>query len=427
MTWSRSRLAASTPAIIGAVAFAGGAAAILSWGLGTGWQLTIKETSIAFVVFVALGDQLEIPLERTAFSLGLAPAMAFALVRQCPPHVTAPCDELLLSPNVGEVAAVFVVGTVASFLIRAVRRRPANLPSVAARLIVVLLGAAIYDQMVSTVGGFAFGPQRMSALGLASVLFVVVCADVIAQSLLVRAGEGVPFSRAMEDRFRATGPLLLSTVSVAALLALAYPVLRVWTLPLFLAPLAATEFSFRQVATIRKNYLQTVRALAKVPEMAGYTVRGHSTRVATLAVEIAKELGTGDPELHEVEYAALLHDIGRVSLPDPEEASKGVSSLELALVGAEIVEKTGHFPRVATMVREQNEPYRRRGEDANRSLTTGAKVIRVASAYDDLTQPAGPGRSPWDALERLHLGMAYDYDPQVIQALTRVLEKNGRI
>ena len=89
------------------------------------------------------------------------------------------------------------------------------------------------------------------------------------------------------------------------------------------------------------------------------------------------------------------------------------------------MENTGHFPRVAVMVRQQHEPYRRRGEDANPDLTRGGKIIKVASAFDDLTEPPGPGRTAWDAIERLHLGMAYDYDPQVIQALTRVLEARG--
>jgi len=156
-------------------------------------------------------------------------------------------------------------------------------------------------------------------------------------------------------------------------------------------------------------------------------VKGHSSRVALLSIEIAAELGIGDPELHEIEYAALLHDIGRISISDPGSASPSTSGLELALVGAEIVENTGHFPEVAQMMRQQYEPYRRRGEDANGALLPGAKIIKVASAFDDLTEPGGPGRTSWDALDKLHLGMAYDYDPQVIQALTRVLERRAAV
>jgi len=130
-------------------------------------------------------------------------------------------------------------------------------------------------------------------------------------------------------------------------------------------------------------------------------------------------------EIDEIEYAALLHDIGRVSIPDPQDA-QDASKLELALTGAGIVRETGHFPRVAEMIEHQYEPYRRRGEDANPELSMGAKIIKVCSAFDDMTRPGATlGLSTWDVLERLHLGMAYEYDPGVIQALTRVLEKRG--
>lgn len=404
--------------IISAVAFAAlasSAGATAWWVLREGWHVgSSLATAVAFVAFVAIGDLLEIPLERrSVFSLGLAPALAFALLH---------------GPHLGEVIVVFLAGNVIAALVRLARRQELRLPETAARTLVILAAGGVYRAVLPhTPGPLTFGPENMSSIGLMAVLFTVVFLDVAFQSALILADEGLDPVRVVRDQLRSTGTLLLSTVSVGALLALAYPALDYWTLPLFIAPLAATQYSFKQVASIRKNYLQTIRALSKVPEMAGYTVRGHSSRVAKLSVEIAQELGIGDPMLHEVEYAALLHDIGRISLPDPEEAPQSTSRLELAEVGSEIVENTGHFPEVAVMVRQQHEPYRRRGEDATPDLMLGAKIIKVASAFDDLTEPAGPGRTAWDALERLHLGMAYEYDPAVIQALTRVLEQHARI
>lgn len=409
-----------TAAIIAAsAAVAGAAGAVAAWG-ASGWEVANTNAFLAFPAFVAIADLLEIRLERrSVFSLGLAPAIAFAVLRPERGAATA---------HLGEVVTVFGLGTMLTMLVRLARGRDLRLPMLATRLLVVVAAAGVYRGILEGAPGvWTFAPSQMSALGLGLVLIVVVALDTTLNAAFTVSEQGLPTPQALREQLNATGLLLISTVSVGALLALAYPALHTWTLPLFLAPLAATAYSFKQVATIRKNYLQTVRALSKVPEMAGYTVRGHSSRVARLSVEIAVELGLGDPELHEIEYGALLHDIGRISLPDPEETTVSTSALELALVGGEIVEKTGHFPRVAEMVRHQNEPYRRRGEDTNRTLPIGAKIIRVASAYDDLTEPSGPGRTSWDALERLHLGMAYDYDPTVIQALTRVLEKRGVI
>lgn len=413
---SRSKRSGLIVAAVSFLTLTSSAGTIAWWGIREDWATDSLRTALAFIAFVAIGDLLEIPLERrSVFSLGLAPALAFALLE---------------GPHLGEAIVVFIAGNVIAVLVRLMRRHDLRLPETAARTLVVLAAGGIYRAVVGGAGGIlAFGPDssRMSGVGLLAVLLTVVFLDVAFESALTLADESLDPLRVVQDQLRATGTLLLSTVSVGALLALAYPALEEWTLPLFLAPLAATQYSFKQVASIRTNYLQTIRALSKVPEMAGYTVRGHSSRVAKLSVEIAKELGIGDPMLHEIEYAALLHDIGRISLPDPEEATQSTSRLELAEVGAGIVENTGHFPQVAVMVRQQHEPYRRRGEDANPELVTGAKIIKVASAFDDLTEPGGPGRTAWDALERLHLGMAYDYDPAAIQALTRVLEQRGAI
>jgi putative nucleotidyltransferase with HDIG domain len=421
---SKARRWATVAISSGASAAAAGA--LVSWLLMR--RTTVSTPTVAiFVLFVLVGELLEIPLERRApFSLALAPAIAFALLRTCPAGGDA-CSNLV-SPHVGEVVFVFVLGTTGATIIRAVRRNDLHLERLARGTLVLVGGAAVYRGVLELAPmAFTFGPSKMSALGMAALLATVLALHVGFEAWIEVATEPRLLWRSIRDNARVTAPLLLSTVSVGALLALAFRSLGAWTFPLFLAPLAATQFSFRQVSSIRRNYLQTIGALSRVPEMAGYTVRGHSMRVAQLSVEIASELGIRDPELHEIEYTALLHDIGRVSLPDPGDAARSTSQMELALVGAEIVENTGHFPRVAQMMRQQHEPYRRRGEDASRTLTLGAKIIKVASAYDDLTEPGGPGRTPRDAIDRLYLGMAYDYDPQVIQSLNGVLERRGQI
>jgi len=384
---------------------------------------------VTFVLFVFVADLLEIPVERRMpVSLALAPAIAFGLLRVCPQEALASACRAPVSPQVGEVLFVFALGTISATAFRAIRGNDLRLPRLVKGAMVIMGLSAVYQAALSLAPTtLTFGPPKMSPFGLIAVLLVVIALDVGIESALDVVDESRPIARALRDQARATVPLLLSMVSVGALLAVAYPAFGVWTFPLFLAPLAATQFSFKQVVTIRKNYLQTIRALSRVPEMAGYTVQGHSLRVAELSIEIGSELGAGDTVLQEIEYAALLHDIGRISLPDPGDAARTTSALELALVGAEIVENTGHFPQVARMVRHQHEQYRRRGEDANSDLPLGAKVIKVASAYDDLTEPGGPGRTAWDALEKMHLGMAYEYDPQVIQALTRVLEKRALV
>ena len=82
-------------------------------------------------------------------------------------------------------------------------------------------------------------------------------------------------------------------------------------------PLLVTQLAFRRYAGIRATYLQTVRSLARVTEVAGYVESGHSRRVSRLAVAVGRELGMPERDLLNLEYAALMHDIGQLSLLEP--------------------------------------------------------------------------------------------------------------
>src|SRR5215813_3788241 len=127
--------------------------------------------------------------------------------------------------------------------------------------------------------------------------------------------------------------------------------------------LLVTQVAFRRYAGIRATYLQTVRALAKVTEIGGYVETGHSERVSRLAVAIGRELGIHEPQLLELEYAALMHDIGQLSLRDPIPGGATVlvsrqDQQRIAELGADVIQQAQVLGSVAEIVRRQNEPYR---------------------------------------------------------------------
>ena len=90
-----------------------------------------------------------------------------------------------------------------------------------------------------------------------------------------------------------------------------------WALPVMVLPLLTTQFSFRRYAQIRSTYRQTIRALSKITEVGGYVQDGHSVRVSALAVATGHEVGLTEGDLLDLEYAALMHDIGQLSLAEP--------------------------------------------------------------------------------------------------------------
>jgi response regulator RpfG family c-di-GMP phosphodiesterase len=185
-------------------------------------------------------------------------------------------------------------------------------------------------------------------------------------------------------------------------------------------PLLLTQVSFRRFVAVRTTYRQTITSLARSTEIAGYTPHGHARRVAMLCTAVGRELGLSGAELTVLEYAALMHDIGQLSLVDPvpDGATAPLPAAEqrrIALLGGAVVRQTGVDTEIAVVVERQADPYREQ--------PLPARIVRAVNAYDDL---CGEGLSgPLDALEQLRLGTGHDYQPEVVESLARVLARGG--
>jgi response regulator RpfG family c-di-GMP phosphodiesterase len=202
-----------------------------------------------------------------------------------------------------------------------------------------------------------------------------------------------------------------------------------WAIPILSIPLLLAQFSFRRYSSIRSTYLQTIRALSRVTEVGGYTETGHAERVARLAVGVGRELGMNDPELLDLEYAALMHDIGQLSLTDPIPGGatvvlSGAEQRRIAELGAEVIRQAKVLDSVADIVERQSDAFRRPAGQPDPSLPLASRIIRAVNAYDDLASglpdPAGRAR----ALERLRLSAVSELDPRVVESLSRILDRN---
>lgn len=81
-----------------------------------------------------------------------------------------------------------------------------------------------------------------------------------------------------------------------------------------------------------------------------------------------------------------------------------------------------YLENVAEVVAAQHHPYRRPGEERDPDLPLASKILKVSAAYDGgmIT-----GLSSLESIEALHRGAAYDYDPEVVACLRRVLERRS--
>jgi hypothetical protein len=386
-------------------------------------RLADPPVAIAFGSVIAIGEllRLGLPGGREAAPIASATALAYALllrVGQLPsghpvPHVVAL-----------QVIAVAAVGMTVGALPHIAAGRPAGLTGMAARLVAVACVAFAFRPIAGTQ---AISGRNHWWVAFAVMTLLIAVGWLVEATIgaLIRADDlGAKFSVAIWDEMRVQLRLGAAVGVSAMMITFAAEVMGLWELAVLMGPLLVTQVAFRKYSGIRATYLQTVRALARVTEVGGYVEHGHSRRVSRLAVAVGRELGLAEPDLLDLEYAALMHDIGQLALPDPIPGGATVlvsreDQQRIAELGADVISKAGVLDRVAELVRCQSLPSR--GHDPEPPV--GSRIIRAANAFDDLVGGSLERDRSNAALERLRLDTAAEYDPGVVEALAAVASR----
>lgn len=392
------------------------AAAAVAQTAATG--LAQPRFAVAFGLLVALGElaRISLPGGRETAPIATAGALGYALL-----------------PSVGgepvafgavQVIAVTATGMVVGALPHVAVGRSPRLDSMARRLFAVAVVALSFRPVAGDLPPVESQVWPVLAVMLALVLLAGLV-DVVIAAAVRRASLHVRFVTGLYDELRVQTALGAAAGATALLIALATHAMGLLALLVFTAPLLVTQVAFRRYAGIRATYLQTIRALSRVTEVGGYVESGHSRRVSRLAVGVGRELGMGEPDRLRLEYAALMHDIGQLSLRDPIPGGATVlAGLEqqrrIAELGSEVIRETGVLDEVAEVVRRQADPYCPDGIDT--TLPLASRIIKAAGAYDDLVGSSPDRDRQAAALERLRLDTA-EYDPLVVEALSRVVER----
>ncbi|PYC67048.1 metal-dependent phosphohydrolase [Streptomyces tateyamensis] len=292
----------------------------------------------------------------------------------------------------------------------------------AARRLLVVGFAALLFQPLYTSGALDRVPLAGPAYGVFLVLVAALaglCDAVLAASQHQGGGR---FGPALEEELRALPGIGSAIAATGMLVSLAAGEVGLWALPVFCLPLLLAQTSFRRAAAVRATYGQTIATLARATEVAGYTAPGHARRVADTACAVGRELGLGAHELALLEYAALMHDIGQLSLVEPVAAGATATLPEqeqqrIARLGSEVIRCTGVPEPVAEQVARSADPLLGPDGRTDRTLPLAARIIRVANAHEDLCG-AADGSAGALAVLRAHCGRSFD--PVVVAALERV-------
>jgi hypothetical protein len=393
--------------------------AALASTIATGFRPHTTTVAVSFGLFIAFGEllRLALPGGREAAPIAMAGAMSYALLMSVGEQGT---DAPVIHPL--QVIAVAAVGMTVGALPHIAAGRPAGLTGMSTRLVAVACVAFIFRPLARQ--SFIVGHWPVDLAVMIVLVLFGWLVDTVIGALIRADDQGARFSVALWDEMRVQWPLGAAVGASAIITVFAAEVMGLSELGVFLGPLLVTQVAFRRYAGIRATYLQTVRALARVTEVGGYVESGHSRRVSKLAVAVGRELGMPEPDLLDLEYAALMHDIGQLSLPDPIPAGATVlvsaaDQRRIAELGADVIRQAGVMDKVAELVRCQNWPSR--GHEPEPPI--GSKIIRAVNAFDDLVGGSTDRDRTAAALERLRLDTASEYDPGVVEALSEVAGK----
>lgn len=184
---------------------------------------------------------------------------------------------------------------------------------------------------------------------------------------------------------------------------------------------------------LEEAYVQAVLALANVTDARDTYTADHSEHVAALAVASGRDLRCSDHEVQSIEWAALLHDIGKVAVPDRILRKPGaLTEEEWAVVkrhpevGAQIISPVRRLHPVMRIVRHHHERWDGTGyPDGLRkeAIPLGARILAVADAYIAMTDGRVYRRalSHEEAAAELRRHAGTQFDPQIIGAFCRMI------
>jgi diguanylate cyclase (GGDEF)-like protein/putative nucleotidyltransferase with HDIG domain len=184
--------------------------------------------------------------------------------------------------------------------------------------------------------------------------------------------------------------------------------------------------------------VETVTSLALAIDAKDHYTQGHSQKVSAYAVMIAQALEMDQAEVEEIRLAGLLHDIGKVGIPEPIlnksgplDASEWETMKTHTELGAKILEPLEAMNKIRLMVRHHHEffdgtgyPDRLEGEQ----IPHGARLIAIADAYDTITSARTykKARTPEDAFGELERCASNQFDPELVRVFIRTMRRAPR-
>ncbi len=189
--------------------------------------------------------------------------------------------------------------------------------------------------------------------------------------------------------------------------------------------------------SMKKDQISIIRALSSTVDAKDHHTLGHSQRVSEYSLRIAEALELPEREIEVVKYAALLHDIGKIAIPDdiikkpsrltPEEFEQ---VRKHPVIGARIIKEIDSLAPMVPIILHHHERFDGKGYPdglKGENIPMGARIVHVADAYETMVT-ARTYRDmlpPELAVSELRKNAGTQFDPRVVEAFIPILRKNS--
>jgi len=348
--------------------------------------------------------------------------------------------------SLGETMVISCAGTVIQCLWKARQRpQPAQVAfNVAIAAIAVGISYRFYHSPVI----FAFGTTGPFMLVVTALMYFAL--NTVPVAAAIALAERKPVATVWQSTYFWTFPFYIMGSSVAWMINLFSRQVH-WQGSVLLLPIVyfihrsyrmyldRLSDEKRHVEEMASLHLRTIEALALAIEAKDHTTHEHLRRVRVYAVEIGKDMGLSEPELEALRAAALLHDIGKLAIPEhiiskpghltPEEFEKMKIH---PVVGAEILERVSFPYPVVPLVRAHHERWDGTGYPdglKGAEIPLGARILAAVDCLDALASDRQYRRAlPLDEAMQTVIGFSgTGLDPAIVDVLANRYRELERI
>jgi putative nucleotidyltransferase with HDIG domain len=234
-------------------------------------------------------------------------------------------------------------------------------------------------------------------------------------------------------------PFQVMAMGIIAILVAVVYAQAPWQTLLVLIPAVGVHITLRGYTKLRHEAQRTIETMVKMlHERDPYTAE-HSEEVADLAEKIARDLGLPEDQIETIRAAALVHDIGKVGIPDtilnkpgPLDEPEWQLIKKHTLIGFDLLKNLEMYSEAAQLVKYEHERWDGSGYPEGlkgEQIPLGARIIHVADVYHALTSDRPYRESqgkpshyePAEAVRIIQAESGRQFDPKVVEALVRVI------